>query len=273
MFIVNRIIVVTIGTILLGGTLFFSAVDFIEDKISFYKIKSALHNADINPNDSTIRYQRLFSINNNKFELIQLNRITSDDERYNGTVLKIKNLTDNTCKIDSSLFKQLFDQYDFIEISNVNLKPTEETEVYLAYKNLAFRGYHTKSTRHTSLLMLDKYSSLPEEFQVYKMINKLLSDEYISLDWEFTAERIARLEKDSSNSIYASVDLQKLLSLKINIEHQMLLVELRFCNLCPKNNTVDKNQKPDTENHILTPGTRQNSGINLQKIVICGRFM
>ena len=54
-------------------------------------------------------------------------------------------------------------------IENTSLKPNEETLVYLAYKNLAFDGYHTKSINHTSLLMLDEYSSLPEEFLAYKI--------------------------------------------------------------------------------------------------------
>jgi hypothetical protein len=247
--VINLIVLAMLGGILMVPTLLIFVYEFTQDKISFYKIERQLKNVDL---DQTLKklkevnlnkkdkiwYNRLFSLNSKPFELEQLKRITTDDQRYNGTVLKMKNLTNNICKIETIFFDQLFGQYDFIEIQNTSLKPNEETLVYLAYKNLAFDGYHTKSINHTSLLMLDEYSSLPEEFLAYKIINKLLSDEYTSLEWKFAPEQIARLKKDSSNSIYAHVDLSKILNLKENIDDRMFFAESMFRKSCCENNTI-----------------------------------
>ena len=255
--VINLIVLAMLGGILMVPTLLIFVYEFTQDKISFYKIERQLKNVDL---DQTLKklkeinlnkkdkiwYNRLFSLNSKPFELEQLKRITTDDERYNGTVLKIKNLTDNICRIETIFFDQLFGQYDFIEIQNSSLKPNEETLVYLAYKNLDFRGYHTKSINHTSLLMLDEYSSLPEEFLAYKIINKLLSYEYLNLERKFAPEQIAQLKKDSSNSIYAWVDLSKIFSLKEDIDHRILLAELIFRKSCRENNTI-KAQYPSQQ--------------------------
>lgn len=238
----NQVVLGTLGLILIVGTLLISVNDFVQDKISFYQIKNIVKNSNI---DKAQGNEKLFSMKTKTFELTQLNRVSTNMEkydlaRYNGTILKIKNLTNNTCKIEKSFFKQLFDKYDSIEIQNTILRPTEETLVYLAYKNLAFKGYHTKSTNHTSLLMLDQYSSLPKEFLPYARINQLLTYEYTSLKWELSPERIARLEKESSNSIYASVDLQKILSLKEGLTNSTLLAGLMFHSVYCKNNANNK---------------------------------
>ena len=156
----GTILLGTIGFVLIIGNLLISGYEFAQDKFSFYKIEQELNSVDL---DQTLKklewvksngkdeiwYNRLFSIKSTAFELEQLNRVTTNDERYNGAILKIKNLTNNICKIDNTFFDQLFGKYDFIEIQNTSLKPNEETMVYIAYKNLAFEGYRTKSTRQT----------------------------------------------------------------------------------------------------------------------------
>ncbi len=233
----NQVVLDTLGLILIVGILLISVNDFVQDKISFYQIKNIVKNSNI---DKAQGNEKLFSMKTKTFELTQLNRISTNMEkydlaRYNGTILKIKNLTNNTCKIEKSFFKQLFDKYDSIEIQNTILRPTEETLVYIAFK-----GYHTKSTNHTSLLMLDQYSSLPKEFLPYARINQLLTYEYTSLKWELSPERITRLEKESSNSIYASVDLQKILSLKEGLTNRTLLAGLMFHSVYCKNNANNK---------------------------------
>lgn len=116
----NQVVLGTLGLILIVGTLLISVNDFVQDKISFYQIKNIVKSSNI---DKAQGNEKLFSMKTKTFELTQLNCVSTNMEkydlaRYNSTILKIKNLTNNTCKIEKSFFKQLFDKYDSIEIQN-----------------------------------------------------------------------------------------------------------------------------------------------------------
>jgi hypothetical protein len=238
------IVLGTLGLILIVGTLIISVNDFVQDKISFYQIKNIVKNSEINELRGN---EHLFSLKTKTFELTQLNSVgTNAGEyylgRYHGAVLKIKNLTSKTCTIEKSFFDQFIGYSDFIEIRDQILQPSKETLIFFAYKNLDFRGYHTKSTRHTSLLTLNKNSSLPDEYFKYDTIHNLLST-YRSLMWKISSERIESLEKESSKSIYANYDFQYAFRLKEEVDQRKFLSEIIFQNYYCKNDTSGKLEK------------------------------
>ena len=240
----KHIVLGTLGLILIVGTLIISVNDFVQDKISFYQIKNIVKNSEINKLRGN---EHLFSLKTKTFELTQLNSVSTNVDgydlgRYNGAVLKIKNLTSKTCTIEKSFFEQFIGSSDFIEIQDQILQPSKETLIFFAYKNLDFRGYHTKSTRHTSLLTLNKNSSLPDEYLKYSMIHNLLSN-YGSLIWKISPERMESLKKESSKSIYANYDFQYALRLKEEVDQRKFLSEIIFRNIYCKNDTIGKLEK------------------------------
>ena len=240
----KHIVLDTLGLILIVSTLIISVNDFVQDKISFYQIKNIVKNSEINKLRGN---EHLFSLKTKTFELTQLNSVSTNVDgydlgRYNSAVLKIKNLTSKTCTIEKSFFEQFIGSSDFIEIQDQILQLSKETLIFFAYKNLDFRGYHTKSTRHTSLLTLNKNSSLPDEYLKYSMIHNLLSN-YGSLIWKISPERMESLKKESSKSIYANYDFQYALRLKEEVDQRKFLSEIIFRNIYCKNDTIGKLEK------------------------------
>ncbi|WP_375334074.1 hypothetical protein [Candidatus Tisiphia endosymbiont of Xenochironomus xenolabis] len=136
------IALIVTGSFIIGITIFINEIT--EYSVEHRSITNQLIKELEKSHNETKSYSTLFSISTKALQINQVDKLISTKNkdnlynpgRYVGATLKIKNLTDKTCNLNPSFFEKLFGKYDKIEITKNTLVPSEETLVYIVFRNI-----------------------------------------------------------------------------------------------------------------------------------------